>query len=197
MAPFLLWQQAQPELTYHHEIIRNHHVRKLGYYLDQQSVQGFARASVEKVKDLWRFYQGYTGLRLVLHPTVIDAAVGNEGSVATLRAPHLWGLHGWAGRGNVVASALCGADHGLGFGPCVTGDAPRSRVALARQANGPLYRVDDLHTRGYVIQYGLCAADAKKVVGLGVRTSMYTRTARGRWTTPLGAGPVRNLRCPL
>jgi hypothetical protein len=66
MVPFLLWQHPRPELTYHHEIIRNHHVRKLAYYMEQQSVQGFARASVEKVKDLWRFYQGYPGLRLAL-----------------------------------------------------------------------------------------------------------------------------------
>jgi hypothetical protein len=65
MVPFLLWQRPQPELTYHHEIIRNHHARKLAYYMEQQSVQGFARASFEKVKDLWRFYQGYPGLRLV------------------------------------------------------------------------------------------------------------------------------------
>jgi hypothetical protein len=55
MVPFLLWQHPQPELTYHHEIIRNHHVRKLAYYMEQQSVQGFASASVEKLTDLWRF----------------------------------------------------------------------------------------------------------------------------------------------
>jgi hypothetical protein len=66
MVPFLLWQHPRPELTYHHEIIGSHHVRKLAYYNEQQSVGGFARASVEKVKDLWRFYQGYPGLRLVL-----------------------------------------------------------------------------------------------------------------------------------
>jgi hypothetical protein len=66
MAPFLLWQRARPDLTYHHEIIRSHHVRKLAYYMEQQSVRGFARAGVEKVKELWRFYQGYPGLRLVL-----------------------------------------------------------------------------------------------------------------------------------
>jgi hypothetical protein len=66
MVPFFLWQHPRPELTYHHEIIRYHHVRKLEYYMEQQSVGGFARASVEKVKGLWRFYQGYPGLRLVL-----------------------------------------------------------------------------------------------------------------------------------
>jgi hypothetical protein len=66
MVPFLLWQHPRSELTYHHEIIRNHHVRKLAYYTEQQSVRGFATASVEKLTDLWRFYQGYPGLRVAL-----------------------------------------------------------------------------------------------------------------------------------
>jgi hypothetical protein len=66
MVPFFLWQHPRPELTYNHEIIRSHHVRKLAFYMEQQSVKGFARASMEKVKDLWRFYQGYPGLWLVL-----------------------------------------------------------------------------------------------------------------------------------
>jgi hypothetical protein len=64
MAPFLLWQQPRPELTYHHDIIRYHHIDELAQYMKQRSLRGFMSASVGRFRSLWRFYQGDHGLRL-------------------------------------------------------------------------------------------------------------------------------------
>jgi hypothetical protein len=66
MAPFFLWQQPRPEPMYRHEIVRNHHVRARVHYMQQQSVWGLAKASLQKAKDLWKFYQGSYRAWLVL-----------------------------------------------------------------------------------------------------------------------------------
>jgi hypothetical protein len=66
MAPFFLWQNPRPEPIYRHEIIRNHHARALSHYMEQQSIGGLVKASVQKVKELWNFYQGSYQPRLVL-----------------------------------------------------------------------------------------------------------------------------------
>ena len=57
MAPVFIWQRPRPEPQYHHEIIRNHHRRALAYHQEQQTFNGFAKASARKVKELWNFYQ--------------------------------------------------------------------------------------------------------------------------------------------
>jgi hypothetical protein len=66
MAPIFLWQDARPEPTYRHESLRFHQVRALTYYTEQRSVWGLTTGAVEKAKELWKFYQGAHGLRLVL-----------------------------------------------------------------------------------------------------------------------------------
>ena len=66
MAPFFLWQSPRPAPMYRHEILRFHHLRALEHYANQWSVRGFAAASVEKLKSLWKFYHGSRGIRLVL-----------------------------------------------------------------------------------------------------------------------------------
>lgn len=59
VAPFLVWMKPRPEPTYHHALIREHFV---GYareeYDAQQSLRGFARQSVVKIKRLARDYLG-------------------------------------------------------------------------------------------------------------------------------------------
>jgi hypothetical protein len=66
MAPVFLWQRPRPEPKYHHEIIRNHHVRALAYYQEQQTLGGLAKASAQKVKELWNFYRGSRYFQLLL-----------------------------------------------------------------------------------------------------------------------------------
>ena len=66
MAPFFLWQSPRPAPMYRHEILRFHHLRALEHYASQWSVRGFAAASVEKLKSLWKFYHGSRGIRLAL-----------------------------------------------------------------------------------------------------------------------------------
>jgi hypothetical protein len=66
MAPFFLWQSPRPAPMYRHEILRFHHLRALEHYANQWSARGFAAASVEKLKSLWKFYNGSRGIRLVL-----------------------------------------------------------------------------------------------------------------------------------
>lgn len=66
MAPVLLWQHPRPEPRYHHEIIRNHHHRTLAYYQEQQTFNGFAKVSAQKVKDLWHFFQASRYFQFIL-----------------------------------------------------------------------------------------------------------------------------------
>jgi hypothetical protein len=57
VAPFLVWQKMRPEPSYNHALIREHFV---GYateeYQAQQTVGGFARETVKKLKRLARDY---------------------------------------------------------------------------------------------------------------------------------------------
>ena len=71
MAPVLLWQRPRPEPTYHHEIIRNHHRRALAYHQEQQTFDGFSKASAGKVKELWNFFRGSRYFQLLLLVAVI------------------------------------------------------------------------------------------------------------------------------
>ena len=64
-APVFLWQRPRPEPTYRHEIIRNHHARALMHFTNQQTIAGLKKEIVQKVRDLWNFYQGVHGSRLV------------------------------------------------------------------------------------------------------------------------------------
>jgi hypothetical protein len=66
MAPVFLWQRPRPEPIYRHEIIRNHHARALVHYTNQQTIAGLKKEIAQKVLDLWNFYQGVHGSRLVL-----------------------------------------------------------------------------------------------------------------------------------
>jgi hypothetical protein len=76
IAPFLLWQSPRPVPWYRHEILRFHHFRGLAYYAKQQSLRGLAEATAEKVKILWKFYQGSRGVRLTLTlPLIVLAFV--------------------------------------------------------------------------------------------------------------------------
>lgn len=71
MAPVFLWQRPRPEPKYHHEIIRNHHLRALAYHQEQQTFGGLAKASARKAKDLWTFYQASRYFQLIVFLALI------------------------------------------------------------------------------------------------------------------------------
>lgn len=71
MAPVLLWQRPGPEPSYRHEIIRNHHLRALMHYQQQQTLSGVVKTSLQKLKELWVFYGGSLYFRLILMLTVL------------------------------------------------------------------------------------------------------------------------------
>jgi len=81
VAPFLVWMKPRPEPTYHHALIREHFV---GYareeYDAQQSLKGFARQSVVKIKRLAR---DYLGRFYIL-------------AIPLLALPWVWRRGGWA-----------------------------------------------------------------------------------------------------
>jgi hypothetical protein len=65
-APLFLWQHPSPMPKYRHTVMRNFYVYNDYLFREQHTLQGLARMIWQKVKTLWRFYQGWRYLRLGL-----------------------------------------------------------------------------------------------------------------------------------
>jgi hypothetical protein len=67
VAPVFLWQQLRPQPAYRHQVLEKFHAGLIrDSFTAQLSITGLLRESVAKLDRLWRFYQGFRPLRLML-----------------------------------------------------------------------------------------------------------------------------------
>ena len=177
MAPVLLWQRPGPEPSYRHEIIRNHHLRALMHYQQQQTLSGVVKTSLQKLKELWVFYR-----RFAVFSSHIDAhraygAVAAAGSMDAFRPDHLRDADGRRCHANMADAALCGAGHRAGICASRAGDAAPALVAVGQHSGGADRGVGALPAFAYILRDRIRPTDAKDFVRLGLRTGAHTRGA--------------------
>jgi hypothetical protein len=67
VAPTFLWQSPRPEPVYRHEALKSFYLGwELESYNRQQSVRGFVIETARKAERLWKFYEGFGSLRILL-----------------------------------------------------------------------------------------------------------------------------------
>ena len=57
-APYFLWQKPRPELSYHHEVMRDFYRWELAQFEENRSLAGALHRTGEKLLGLWQFYLG-------------------------------------------------------------------------------------------------------------------------------------------
>jgi hypothetical protein len=57
-APYFVWQRPQPELEYHHAVMRDYYRRELADFEQNRTFNGYVDRGAEKIAAWWQFYLG-------------------------------------------------------------------------------------------------------------------------------------------